>query len=106
MAFWCDDAAQVLAEMKAGTWDGRDPSLEPGWVDRVNDEQLQRSRTMDPADARAEWLDGRRRMLGAFGALDDVSPQADEWFEETGPTHYAGHLPDLEDWVERLRSQA
>ncbi len=96
----------MLSEMKAGTWDGRDPSLEPGWVDRVNDEQIERSRTIDPGVARAAWLEERRRMLEAFGALDELSPEADEWFEETGPTHYAGHLPGLEDWVGRLRSEA
>jgi hypothetical protein len=35
--------------------------------------------------------------------LGEVRPDADEWFEESGPAHYDEHLPDLHPWVERLR---
>ncbi len=91
--------------MRAGTWDGSDPSLEPGWVDRVNDEEFVRSRTMGIEEARAAWVEGRRAMLEAFGALGDVTPRADEWFDESAPTHYAAHLHGLAGWVERLGSE-
>ena len=106
VAFWCDDTARALDDMRAGTWDRVDPSREAGWTDRVNGEQLERSRTMGLAQVRASWLEGRRRMLEAFGALEEVTPEADEWFEEAGPSHAAAHLPDLEAWVARLRSEA
>ena len=106
LASWSEDTARVLREMAAGTWDGSDPSLEPGWTDRTNDEQFARSRTMGIGEARAAWIEGRRAALEAFGALEDVTPQADEWFDESGPTHYAGHLPGLGGWVGRLRSEA
>jgi hypothetical protein len=35
--------------------------------------------------------------------LGEVRPDADKWFEESGPAHYDEHLPDLHAWVERLR---
>jgi hypothetical protein len=92
--------------MRAGTWDGEDPSLEPGWVDRFNREALDRSRTMELERARSAWIEERRRMLAAFGALEAVTAEAAEWFEEAGPRHYAEHLPDLEPWATRLRSRA
>jgi hypothetical protein len=41
-------------------------------------------------------------MLEAFGALEAPSPGAEEWFEESGPRHYAEHEPDLRAWVQRL----
>jgi hypothetical protein len=105
LAYWYDDAARVLGLMRQGTWDGEDPSREAGWTDRVNDEQLARSRSMSLGDVREGWLGDRRRMLSALAALADVTPEAEEWFEESGPTHVAEHLPELEAWVERLRSE-
>jgi hypothetical protein len=106
VAVWCEDTARVLAEMRAGTWDGRDPSLESGWTDRMNRKAFERSRTMDLEDVRSAWLEGRRRMLEAFGALGEVTAQAEEWFDESGPSHYAEHLPDLEAWVTSVRAGA
>jgi hypothetical protein len=104
LAFWYDDAARALEQMRAGTWGGDDPSRVPGWADRVNDEELTRSRTMSTIEAREAWLRERRRMLEALGALAELTPDAEEWFEESGPTHAAAHLPELEAWVGRLRS--
>ena len=106
MAVWCDHTARVLAEIRAGTWDGHDPSTEPGWTDRVNREAFEASRPMDLDLVRASWAERRRSMLAAFGALDEVTPDADEWFDESGPSHYAEHLPGLEAWVAELRAGA
>ena len=106
IAAWSEDAARVLREMGAGTWDGTDPSLEPGWTDRMNDEWFVRSRRMSPEDVRSAFPQGRAHMLEAFEALDAVSPDAEEWFDESGPLHYAEHIPVLEAWIERLRSPA
>jgi hypothetical protein len=105
LAFWCDDTARVLGEMREGTWDGTDPATEPGWTDRVNDAELERSRAMSAGEVRAVLLDARRRHLEAFGALDDVTPDAQEWFDESGPLHFAKHAAELEAWAERLRSE-
>jgi hypothetical protein len=105
LAAWCEDTARVLREMRAGTWDGSDPSLEPGWTERVNTEWFERSRGMPLAQVREALLTARRRHLEAFGALDEVTPAAEEWFDETGPLHYEEHLRDLEPWVDRLRAE-
>lgn len=96
VAWWCDEAARVLREMAAGTWTGEDPSSGPGWTDRVNRRELERSGAMSLEGAREGCTDGRRRMLEAFGALADVTPAAGEWFDESGAAHYAEHVPDLE----------
>lgn len=106
LAVWSEDAARVLREMRASTWDGTDPSLEPGWTDRVNEREFARSRTMGIGEARTAWVEGRRDMLEAFGALEDSTPPAEEWFEESGSTHYGGHIPGLTRWVGRLRLEA
>jgi hypothetical protein len=41
-------------------------------------------------------------MVERFAAFEPLSPDADEWFDETGPLHYAAHLSDLPRWVEQL----
>jgi hypothetical protein len=105
VAAWSEDAARVLGEMREGTWDGQDPGLDPGWTDRVNREWFERSRVMDLVEVREAWRSARTRMVEAFGAFEETTADADEWFEEAGPNHYAEHLPGLRSWVERLRSK-
>lgn len=102
VARWSDDTARVLGEMAAGTWDGEDPSLQPGWTERANRRWFEESLRMELGTVRAEWNAARRRLLERFGALDELTPEADEWFDETGPIHYAKHLPDLRAWAQRL----
>ena len=62
-------------------------------------------RELDVDTVRSEWHASRTRMLEAFGALDEITTDADDWFEESGPSHYAEHMPDLEQWVTRMRSE-
>ncbi|HEX6329933.1 MAG TPA: maleylpyruvate isomerase N-terminal domain-containing protein [Actinomycetota bacterium] len=103
VAVWCNDAAQALSAMAAGRWDGRDLSAEAG-TDEVNREALDRSRAMGLEPVRAAWWRDRGRMLEAFGELEELTPQAAEWFDEAGPAHYQEHLAELERWVAELRS--
>ena len=103
VAAWSQDTARVLRDMQSGTWDGEDPSEAPGYTDRVNREWFARSHTMEVEAVRSAWYAVRGRLLEAFGALGEVTPDANEWFEESGPAHYGEHLPDLHAWVERLR---
>jgi Mycothiol maleylpyruvate isomerase N-terminal domain len=105
IAAWSNVAAGVLREISAGTWSGHHASDEPGGTDRLNAEWFERDRELDVDTVRFEWHASRTRMLEAFGALDEISSGADEWFEESGPSHYAEHLPDLERWVRRMRSE-
>lgn len=68
----------------------------------MNAAGFERSRWMGLADIRGSLVEARRRLLAAFGELEDLTPDADEWFDETGPTHYRKHAGDLEAWVRRL----
>ena len=104
LGYWFEDTARVLGEMREGTWDGGDPSTEPGWTDRVNAEGFERSRAMSVDEVRAALAEGRRHHLEAFGELDDVTPAAEEWFDESGPLHYEEHAPSLEAWADELRA--
>ena len=105
IAAWSNVAAGVLREISVGTWIGHHVSDEPDGTDRLNAEWFERDRELDVDTVRSEWHASRTRMLEAFGALDEITPDADEWFEESGPSHYAEHMPDLERWVTRMRSE-
>ena len=99
LAFWCSDAAHALGEMGHGSF-ARDREPDgPAQVDVVNDRELERSRGMEPDQVRSELHRGRSAMLERFGALEVLTADADEWFEESGPLHYAEHLPELEAWI-------
>jgi hypothetical protein len=100
---WCDEATRVLERVRAGTWDeAADPSNAPGWTDARNAEWLAESRARSLEEAEASWPVARARMLESYTALEAPSTAADEWFEESGPRHYAEHEPDLRTWVERV----
>jgi hypothetical protein len=105
LAAWCEDTTRVLGEMRAGTWDGSDPSTQPGWTDRINAAWFERSRAMTLEEVRAAATDARREHLAAFAALPEVTADAEGWFDETGPLHFETHLVDLEPWAERLRAE-
>ena len=104
IAAWSNVAASVLRDISAGSWIGHHASDEPGGTDRLNAEWFERDRELDVDTVRSQWHASRTRMLEAFGALDEITPDADGWFEESGPSHYAEHMPDLEQWVTRMRS--
>jgi hypothetical protein len=102
LARWHEEAARVLGR-RAG--DADPASSEPGWVDRLNAQALATGRRMDLASVKAGGRERRARMRGAFAALEEIAPAAEEWFEESGTLHYAEHADDLARWTERLRSQ-
>ena len=104
IAAWSNVAAGVLREISAGTRSGHHAWDEPGGIDRLNAEWFERDREIDVDTVRSEWHASRTCMLEAFGALDEITPDADEWFEESGPSHYAAHLPDLERWLRGMRA--
>ncbi len=100
VAYWTADCADVLERIAAGTWDGGAGET-TGTIEASNRDGFQRSIAMPPAEVRAGFAEGRARMLGAFRALDEVTPGAWEWFEESGPLHYAKHVDDLAAWLGR-----
>jgi len=93
VAAWMRDCAVQLGRMAAGSFDHMEETREA--IERQNQRWFEVSRSMDPADVRADFLDARRRMVDAFGALGEVTPDAVEWFEESGALHYAKHIEDL-----------
>ena len=100
LAFWCSDAARALGEIgRRQVRAGSRTLRRRAQVDVVNDRELERSRGMEPDQVRSELHRGRSAMLERFGALEVLTADADEWFEESGPLHYAEHLPELEAWI-------
>jgi Mycothiol maleylpyruvate isomerase N-terminal domain len=103
VAFWCADAARALGEIAEGRFDRVREPYADAEVNRLNDRELERSRGMRVDEVRSELHRARAAMLERFGALAGITPDADEWFEESGPAHYAEHAPELEAWVRANR---
>ena len=103
VAFWCSDAARALGEIAEGRFDRVREPYADAEVNRLNDRELERSRGMQVDEVRAELHRARAAMLERFGALAGITADADEWFEKSGPAHYAEHAPELEAWVRANR---
>lgn len=99
IACWSADCVRALDQMRAGTFTGR--TFEED-VETVNRRFFEASRNLDLRTVRAEWYASRTLMVERFAAFEPLTPDADERFDESGPLHYAEHLPDLRAWVERL----
>lgn len=93
---WLEDCAQVLEQIRGGTFRSEEAGED---TEGTNREWFERSRTMEPDAVRAAFSDGRRRAVGSFTTLPQITPEAWEWFEESGPLHYAKHVKDLEAWL-------
>jgi hypothetical protein len=94
---WLAECAVQLERMRMGTFDGGD--LSGAAVDRMNRDWLEISRSVDVPTARVEFHAARVRMMQEWGALAEITPDAWEWFEESGPNHYAEHLTDILAWL-------
>jgi mycothiol maleylpyruvate isomerase-like protein len=103
VAFWCADAARALREIAEGSYDRSREPYEEAEVNRLNARELERSRGMQVDEVRAELHRARAAMLERFGALTEHTADADEWFDESGPRHYAEHAPELKAWVRTNR---
>ena len=90
---WMADCGEQLTRMRAGRFDPGEESRES--IERRNQAWFEVSRSMPSGDVRAGFVLARLRMLEAFRALEEVSPDAVEWFEESGTLHYAAHAEDL-----------
>ncbi len=90
---WAADCGVQFERMRMGTWVRPDEDVE-----RQNREWFELSRTMELAVVRVELAAARTRMVAEFGTLPEVTPDAWEWFEETGPLHYGSHLDDVRFW--------
>ena len=96
IAAWTEEAAKVLGRIAAGTH--REGPVE---TDRLNEHWLEEGRGLDDDVVRIRFAKGRVAMREIFQRLSNVNATAWEWFEESGPRHYAEHLPDLRGFLER-----
>jgi hypothetical protein len=100
IAAWSAEAASQLERMRAGTFD----PTEVQDTQSLNDAWLEVSKGLELATVKAEWYSARTMMVERFGEDTRLPAEANEWFDEAGALHYAEHLPDLREWVERARS--
>lgn len=96
---WQAEAGQILQQIRWGTFRGR-----PVDVDAMNEQFYEVNKDLPLPVVRAEAWSARTRMLTEWNDLPEVTPEAEEWFRESGPEHYEEHLPRLRDWVKELRS--
>jgi hypothetical protein len=98
---WWAKAGVMLERIRVGTYEGGDHSSS---VDELNARFLEEGRRLDLPTVTAELYSARNHALVEFAALPEVTPDAEEWFRESGPEHYDEHLDDLRTWVDKLAS--
>ena len=96
VAAWSDEAAKVLGRIAAGTHRESDPDTQA-----LNERWFEEGRGVEDDVVRIRFAKGRVAMRQVFSTLAEVNATAWEWFEESGPRHYAEHLPDLRSFLER-----
>ncbi|HZP90739.1 MAG TPA: maleylpyruvate isomerase N-terminal domain-containing protein [Actinomycetota bacterium] len=97
LAGWCSEAERQLGLIRTGAYEERD------WdTDGINARLLEESRRLSLGEVRSGLEAARAGALREWAAIDEVTPEALEWFGESGPIHYDEHLPALRAWVERL----
>jgi hypothetical protein len=87
---WLAEAGGQLERMCMGTF--VEPELD---TDELNARWLEVSRGVDVETAKAELMSSRTRLLQALEELPEITPEAQEWFEESGDIHYREHLREL-----------
>lgn len=102
VAGWMADCGEQLERMRDGSFVAGEETRES--IERQNQAWFEVSRTMPPDAVRARFETSRRRMLAAFASLVELSPEAVEWFEESGALHYPKHGDDLRAFLGVARS--
>jgi len=93
---WMAEAANVLERIRLGTWEPVKLDL-----DAINAGFYEAMKEQSYRDVVAEMESARTRMFQEWGALAEVTPEAEEWFVESGPAHIAEHLPQLTAFLSR-----
>ena len=100
VAAWLAQATQVFEQIQYGTY-----RMERRNVDGLNRQFYEANKDVPLSVVRAECAAARNRMLVEWSALPQITAEAREWFRESGPAHYAEHLPRLREWVWSQRSR-
>jgi Mycothiol maleylpyruvate isomerase N-terminal domain len=98
---WWAKAGVMLERIRVGTYEGADHGSS---IDELNARFLEEGRRLDLATVTAELYAARNHALVEFAALPEVTPEAEEWFRESGPEHYDEHRDDLRVLVNKLTS--
>jgi len=98
---WIAEAAQQLECIRLGTYIDRE------WddTDEINSKMLEEGRRQDLSTVRAELASARTRALQEWAALEELTPDAEEWFSEIGPAHYDDHSAELTAWADELEGR-
>ena len=94
---WQAETVQVLEQIRFGTFVPFRVE-----VDGFNARFREATRDLPVRVVWAELCSARTRMLQEWSALPDVTPEAEEWFVESGPAHYSEHVVRLRQWVREL----
>jgi len=95
LACWWAEAASQLERISMGTY-----TSEKLDVDAMNARFYEAMKDLDMPTVFAELHAARNKALEELGALPELTPEAEEWFAESGPLHYREHLPELRAFVE------
>lgn len=93
LAGWMGECASHLEAMRLGVARVTEETRET--IERQNRTWFEMSRRMSPVLVRQRFDESRHRMVDAFGAIDEPSPEAVGWFEESGALHHRQHTADL-----------
>ena len=94
---WLAEAGASLEQIRFGTY--RADEID---IDGMNARFHEALADVSYADVLSQTHAARNRMLAAWGAVAEPSPDADHWVRKAGPEHYDEHLPRLRDWVSEL----
>jgi len=96
---WLAEAGLILERIRVGTY--RPEEID---VDAMNEEFREAMADVPLDIVRAQASAARTRMLQAWQALPEMTPDAEFWLRKSGVEHYAQHLPRLREWVAELRA--
>ena len=98
---WWAKAGVMMERIRVGTYEGAGHGSS---VDELNARFLEEGRRLDLGTVTAELYAARNHALVEFAALQEVTPEAEEWFRESGSEHYDEHRDDLRALVDKLTS--
>jgi hypothetical protein len=97
---WQAETVQTLEQIRMGTYTRQRVDVEA-----FNELIYEANKDLPLPVVRAECWSARNRMLEEWGLLPEVTPEAEEWFVESGPNHYAEHNGRLHRWVDELSAR-
>ena len=97
VAGWMTECVSHLEDTRGGVTEAPEETRET--IERQNRAWFEISRTMSSQRVRERFEESHRRMVEAFGALDEPTVEAVEWFEESGALHHRKHIADLERFL-------